>query len=149
MTIDELDALILGGVNNDWRRLSPPFAWGRLLEDGGADHVQTHDERIVLTSNVDIAIEWGLTRRSDSLAERHLWSEKAGFADPATQRSLLADVLYKGELVDRFYLVYVDGGRAYFPSPRNTRADQEDVTGTFKMPSGTGRSLSGSIATRS
>jgi len=47
--------------------------------------------------------------------------------------SFWVDVFYRGAHVDRRTLVSVDGNRAYFPSPKPTRADSDELVGLTKF----------------
>lgn len=129
MQLAELREMIAASTVEDWNRLHPPFfrAW-ILYGDQGFESAEAHSERAVFLNDVDIAIEWGLDRDPYDRDEHHPWASEAHFPDPA-MHSFYADVLYRGQLVDRHMLVSVDGGRAYLPYPRASRADQDSMIG--------------------
>jgi hypothetical protein len=76
-----------------------------------------HHARAVLTEDVDVALEFGMT--DDPFGHRENWrADWAPFADPKVSGEY-CDVFYRGALVDRVHLVSVDGGRAILPLPHH------------------------------
>lgn len=71
---------------------------------------------IVYRDDVDLTIQWGLPARRlrHVTTARQLWDEHGAFPDPSA-RTELADIFWRGNLVDRVELAVVDGGRATLP----------------------------------
>lgn len=127
MNIAEPDTLLLHTRRDDWVNPSPPLFASRGVQGrAGPERLDTHTDRGVLKAHIDVALEWGMTRGVEGKDETHLWAEQAAFANPSAH-TLSADVFCRGDLIDHFFLVDVDGGRAYVPSPRNRRADREGL----------------------
>ena len=77
--------------------------------------VEQHDELLVLTSDVDITIQHGLRARGmNQITEASQLWENAHFPDPSASVHFV-DVFYRGNLVDRESVVWVDGARAAIP----------------------------------
>jgi len=128
MNINELRSTVLAAAADSWRMLPiGPFFHDRLHVDGDYDATtfsHTHSHRAVLSSDIDISIEWGMDdgRERD---EHHLWAETSGFPDPAVNTQGV-DVFYRGSLVDRTQILAVDGNRSYVPTYRMVRVDDGD-----------------------
>ncbi|PYY34477.1 hypothetical protein [Curtobacterium sp. MCPF17_046] len=125
MKLDEIRALIAQTGSDDWQRIEAPL-YNHWIDwsSSGFEGSITHTSRAVLRTDIDISVEWGMHRPGER-DEYHPWAEGL-FADPDVH-SFWVDVFYRGAHVDRRTLVSVDGNRAYFPSPKPTRADSDEL----------------------
>lgn len=121
MNLHELRKIIAESDRSDWRKIT---CWGhgsgpsyRADNAGGelrgSELLQrAHANVAIYIPDIDISIAWGMDRSSDERDLSFEWNGK--FPDPQTTVHL-ADVFYRGSLVDRVYQAAVDGGRAYLP----------------------------------
>ncbi|MDH6245503.1 hypothetical protein [Mycobacterium sp. OTB74] len=120
MTFDELRALITNSRPSDWRRvkaMGPTYrdrfgSWTGPGEQAGIDH-DSHAEVAVYRPDIDLTIAYGMP---ESQHERNLaftWSK--AFPDKEIREISIADIFWRGSLVDRVNYVYVDGGRGIVP----------------------------------
>lgn len=123
MRFQDLREAIRRSSRGDWHKIT---CWGggagpsyrdRLTTgtiNGDLVEYESHGNVAVFMPDIDISIAWGLDRDPD---DRHHglsfeWDDK--FPDSKTTVQL-ADIFYRGSLVDREYQAAVDGGRALIP----------------------------------
>ncbi|WP_125079865.1 hypothetical protein [Mycobacterium sp. P7213] len=121
MNFDELRALVANSGPADWQRVrsaGPTYrdrfgSWSSPANNtSGIDH-DSHAELAVYRPDIDVTIAYGMP---ESRYDRDLtfrWSE--AFADSQIREISLADIFWRGSVVDRINYVYVDGGRGIVP----------------------------------
>lgn len=142
MNLLELRATIQSAHRPDWHKIT---CWGAGTGPsyrnsfmstliGSTDTVETevdqHSNVAVLINDIDVSIAWGLDR--DDTGVRRFASRRDLSFDflPSFLNDkvsvIFADVFYRGSLVDREYLVAVDG--AYLPMPSQNFPDGLDYS---------------------
>lgn len=120
MELWALRKLIGESWDEHWHRLEvgPYFhdGFGSVISQEGRylEH-NAHYHRAVLTSDVDVSLEFGLSLDDDRgtvSLEGYGWDFT--FPDPSIRREFI-DIFYRGALVDRLLVLDVDGGRATLP----------------------------------
>ncbi|OBA89340.1 hypothetical protein A5642_15150 [Mycolicibacterium mucogenicum] len=121
MTFDELRALIANSHARDWQRIKlmgPTYrdrfgAWSSPADGtSGLDH-DTHAELAVYRPDIDLTIAYGMPQSQHGHSLTFKWSE--AFPDSEIREISIADIFWRGSLVDRVNYVYVDGGRGIVP----------------------------------
>lgn len=114
MTFDELRHIVLSSSANDW--VVVPYGTTYKARFGmvgarGAWSMETDEHQSVAVYRQDIAvtIAWGMTHRDDLRFE---WSDRFPDSDVS---DFYVDVFSNGMLVDRWFALTVDGGRAVLP----------------------------------
>ena len=117
MRYDEFRELIIGSSPDDWALLEDSggvYSYD-LREVGLGDRrrlkVEAHHNLAVYRADIDLQLTWGLTLDSD------LTFEGMDFADPSIALQLV-DGLWRGALVTRWPVLWVNGGRCYLPVPQ-------------------------------
>jgi hypothetical protein len=135
MRLDELLPVLSETDASHWEVLEgyPIFHHSfEISSRGGGDPaitgVETHTNRAILRSDVDIALEWGARRMPDE-EEYYAWNDPQLFPD-AGVRSFWVDLFYRGSVVYREMLAYVDGGRAVLPVADSRPADPATSSAT-------------------
>jgi hypothetical protein len=120
MKYDDLRGILRTSSAADWRSVpGPPYfveSWtGRddLEFDG-------HLSWAVWRPDVSLALAWGLS------GDRDLVFGWANWPDRSVSRELV-DVFWNGSIVDRYYGLRVDGGRALLPQPQHEIVKDELV----------------------
>jgi hypothetical protein len=83
--------------------------------------VEEHYSVAVLRADIDLRIAWGYDPDFGRREEYSYFKEHT-FADPAVSTEL-GDVFYRGALVQRHWLLSVDGSRALLPMPTARHKD--------------------------
>lgn len=121
MTFDELRTLIANSHARDWQRIKqtgPTYrdrfgAWSSPADGtSGLDH-DTHAELAVYRPDIDLTIAYGMPQSQHGHSLTFKWSE--AFPDSEIREISIADIFWRGSLVDRVNYVYVDGGRGIVP----------------------------------
>jgi hypothetical protein len=121
MTFDELRALIANSRPADWHRIKsagPTYrdrfgSWSSPANNtSGVDH-DSHGELAVYRPDIDLTIAYGMPESQHDRDLKFEWSEN--FPDSKIREISLADIFWRGSLVDRVNSVYVDGGRGIVP----------------------------------
>lgn len=116
MRLDEIRELIItSDRETDWHNVAIG-SYFKEVPDVDEDTFEWHDSLIVYREDVDLSIQWGMRSRQLNHIEQaeQLWREQGRFPDPKAE-AVHADVFWRGSLVDRVQLVYVDGHRALLP----------------------------------
>lgn len=116
MKLDEIRAMVLDSDRElDWHEIIVGTYFTEV-PDVDNDTFEWHSSMIVYKNDVDLTIQWGMDARGKDHIKTadQLWREHGAFPDPAA-RVGLADVFWRGSLVDRIEYVVVDGGRALLP----------------------------------
>ena len=119
MRLDELDEIFESTGSDHWSKMGPPtflfsYVVSGLDDDARITAVEYHEQIAVLRADVDVRIAWGY---DPDFGERdRVFFPEHTFPDPGI-RVELGDVFYRGSLVDRYWLIAVDGGRAVLPMP--------------------------------
>jgi hypothetical protein len=122
MRADELEKIIEETYSDHWEVISggPTFLHSYRVSGSGGDAgisaAEYHDAIAVLRGDVDVRIAWGYNPDFGEW-DRQFFPDGT-FADP-TVSTMLGDVFYRGALVQRYWLISVDGHRATLPSPRS------------------------------
>lgn len=121
MTLDELRTIIAGSTSRDWSRIKamgPTYrdrfgSWSSPADGtSGIDH-DSHAELAVYRPDIDLTIAYGMPESQNDHSLSFKWSE--AFPDSAIREISIADIFWRGSLVDRVNFVYVDGGRGIVP----------------------------------
>lgn len=128
MRLAEIREMLTNSTASDWNKITcwgagtgPSYrnvfeSWqssGEVMQTG----VDSHGNTAVFREDVNLSVAWGLDRdnRWWDRSDRGLsFSFEDNFPDSKIT-VLFADVFWAGTLVDRHYLMAVDGGRAYLP----------------------------------
>lgn len=125
MRLDELEDIIANTDQEHWSVIGegPTFLYDFELsgayDDQRITHVGQHSSTAVLRGDVDVRIAWGFDPDHDRDRRLNFFEEHT-FADEIVYREL-GDLLYRGALVQRYWLIHVDGGRATLPMPTTRR----------------------------
>ncbi|MER0429890.1 hypothetical protein [Streptomyces microflavus] len=127
MRLADIRTIIEQSTSADWHHIAcwgsgaePSFhdKWERRGTLGGDElgkwalDLDSHGNTLVNRENVALTIAWGITAKKGMTPE---WNT---FTDDGPVDYQLGDIFWNGVLVDRYYLVAVDGGRAILPLPR-------------------------------
>lgn len=120
MTFDELRSLIASSHPRDWQRIramGPTYrdrfgSWTGPGDQSGIDH-DSHNELAVYRPDIDLTIAYGMPESRHDRDLKFEWSEN--FPDSKIREISIADIFWRGSLVDRVNFVYVDGGRGIVP----------------------------------
>lgn len=120
VTLDELQKTIMDSDSTDWKRIlamGPTYrdrfaSWTGPGDQAGIDH-DSHPEIAVYRPDIDLTIAFGLPESGTSMSVSFDWSEN--FPDSEISEISIADIFWRGSLVDRVNFVYVDGGRGILP----------------------------------
>jgi len=121
MTLDELRTIIASSAPRDWSRITAAgptyrdrFGSWSSPSDGtsGIDH-DSHAELAVYRPDIDLTIAYGMPESQDERNLSFEWS--TNFPDSEIHEISIADIFWRGSLVDRVNYVYVDGGRGIVP----------------------------------
>jgi hypothetical protein len=141
MQLSELETILEGTSPDDWEVISgpPTFLHGYMVSPGpgkvpsGQDPepqqvttVEEHFSIAVLRADIDVRIAWGYQPYFDEKEDAYYF-EKHPFPDPLVI-AVLADVFYRGALVQRHWLVSVDGAHALLPMPTPRVRDAAEIT---------------------
>jgi hypothetical protein len=108
-------------VTND----GPTFLHGYMLGGDRISGVEEHHSIAVLQRDIDVRIAWGYDPEFGQKEEYTYFKEHA-FADPNVSIEL-GDVFYRGALVQRHWLLSVDGSRALLPRPTARHKEGADL----------------------
>lgn len=137
MRLADIRTTIEQSTSEDWHHIAcwgsgsgPSFhdkweRWGTLGGDElgkWALDLDSHENTLVNRENVALTIAWGITAKKDMTPD---WNT---FTDESPVDYHLGDVFWNGVLVDRYYLVAVDGARAVLPLPRPIYEQREGKT---------------------
>jgi len=120
MTLDEIRRTIADSTAATWHTLSSdaPTYIGRFVDygpDRRQEYIQ-HDLRAVYQRDLDIGLAWGMTADPHHETTEPHWT--AGRLQPATARSHVVEVLYRGQPADREVYASVDNGHGVVPWPQ-------------------------------
>lgn len=118
MNIIELRDTITNSDDTEWQRvgrMGPTYRdrfdpWSGPGDKTGVD-IETHSSVAVYKPDIDLTIVYGMSAPGAPKEPSFKW---VTFPDPAVSIHL-ADVFWRGSLVDRVDFVYVDGGRCILP----------------------------------
>lgn len=116
MRLEELrQTIIESDREHDWHDIITGTYFSEV-PDVDNDTFEWHQSMIVYKEDVDLSIQWGMDARGMDHVKTadQIWREHGHFPDMEA-RVELADVFWRGALVDRVQLVVVDGGRALLP----------------------------------
>lgn len=119
MTLDEIRNMVVDSSAGDWKVLSadaPTYFHGFMEHRSEDEHWQEllqHDYRAVLRRDVDVGLVWGLTPRNEGEQEPE-WTKSL---QPSGVRAHVAEVLYRGQPVDRVLYASVDNAHGVVPWP--------------------------------
>ncbi|WP_149202835.1 hypothetical protein [Actinotalea subterranea] len=117
MRLDEIrDLIINSDRERDWHDVAVG-SYFKDVPDVDEDTFEWHGSLIVYKPDVDLTIQWGMRARqhlSKVTDAKSLWERRGAFPDPSVS-VVHADVFWAGSLIDRVYVVHVDGGRAILP----------------------------------
>lgn len=118
-------------IDDHWNLLEvSTYFHDRIVGSGDEMEVESHYHRAVLTSDVRLALEWGMhanSREDDVQFKNYPWGEQVHWPDPKVVEEFI-DVFWDGSLVDRLRVMSVDGYRALLPLPKK-RGDDWTVMG--------------------
>lgn len=112
-SLNEIRQMIIDSDPEDWHKpqVGPYFTDAYNVDD---DAFQSHDTLFVFEPDVDLTIQHGLKWDDYEITKAtDLW-DGAVFPDQ-TVRVRLADIFWRGTLIDRVEVVSVDGSRAVLP----------------------------------
>jgi hypothetical protein len=120
MTLDELRNIIINSTPTDWSRITamgPTYrdrfgSWTGPGDKSGIDH-DSHAEVAVYRPDIDLTLAYGMPESQHERSLSFAWSEN--FPDSEIREISIADVFWRGSLVDRINYVYVDGARGLLP----------------------------------
>lgn len=127
MTLDELRTIIISSTSRDWSRITaagPTYrdrfgSWSRPADGtSGVEH-DSHTEAAVYRPDIDLTISYGMPESQHDRNLSFAWSEN--FPDSNIREISIADIFWRGSLVDRVNYVYVDGGGAIVPLGRDNQ----------------------------
>jgi hypothetical protein len=107
---DEIRRIISESQRSDWNVVSC-FGLPSFLPWSPDGEFSEHFARAAYRPDISIGLAWGIRDNEDY---REGWANN--FDDERAER-FLVDIFYNGMLVDREYVVVVDGGRCYLPHP--------------------------------
>jgi hypothetical protein len=121
MYLTELRGTIANTAVADWLVVDGPLfhesTSTKLSNMTGQVVVDRPASRAVLVSDIDVALEWGLLARTPDLAKKSPeWTRDVGFSQ-RTVMPVYLDVFYRGSLVDRVTVAWVDNLTALLPWP--------------------------------
>lgn len=123
MRLDQIHQLISQSRPDDWNDVKPgpvlPDAWSKTTGgDGWEVYQQAHHTLLVYRPDVRLSIAYGMPEEPDGLASTNQTPDWASnFTDNRGLRVKFADISWNGNLVDRYVVTPVDGGRAILPWP--------------------------------
>jgi hypothetical protein len=139
---NDLRGVVQGSVANDWHKIDsvgPTYRerWHTWTgySDGEATNglsVDSHYAHAVYKHDVNLSLTWGMDRSWDPMSGRpdrddsFDWSK--GNPDPSVG-VFFADIFWGGTLVDREFLIHVDGGRGVVPLGTTRRKPGASFTG--------------------
>jgi hypothetical protein len=126
--LGELRDIIEASEGSDWNNIpcwgggSGPSYRERVSSEGqpgNAVVVEAHSNVCSYEPDLDITVAFGFNPHGDDGDLTFGIEDKLG-VEKGSISKILVDVFYRGALVDRSYLLYVDGGRGLLPlsSPR-------------------------------
>lgn len=129
-SLNDIRQMVIGSGPEDWYRpqVGPYFTDAYDVDE---DVFRFHTELLVCRNDVDLTVQhgmkWGHTSQQVSKVD-DLWDDVV-FPDPSA-KVFLADVFWRGALVDRVEMVGVDGYRAVLPvgDREAIHADGEPLT---------------------
>lgn len=133
MRIDQLEQTFEGSDADQWMRIDgggPTYLHSYIVESDAEtahiSHVEYHQSIAVLRDDIDVRIAWGFD--PDHGEPRRRFNFADNFPD-STVSVELGDVFYRGALVQRYWLVSVDGGRSCLPMPSTRLRSGVDKVG--------------------
>lgn len=84
-----------------------------------------HHTLAIYKGDIDISLAWGATHRDDYGAP---WMPKSLFPDPSIS-SIYIDLRYRGQVVQNWIMIYLDGSRILIPRPDLVPGTGEDEDG--------------------
>lgn len=119
----ELRQIIIDSSPDDWHKIyrqGPTYRdrfgeWSSPANGTSGLNHDSHVSTVVFINDIDLTISYGMseTHRDGSSSLDFKWSEN--FADKKIHQISLADIFWRGSLVDRVNFVNVDGARAVLP----------------------------------
>lgn len=118
MNLGELRDTIANSGTADWRRIEggPVYRdrfvhWESPANGTSGIEVHSHSSAAVYQPDIDLTLAYGMDAPGATRQPSFTW---ATFPDPDVSIHI-ADVFWRGALVDRVDFVYVDGGRCILP----------------------------------
>ncbi len=92
--------------------------------DGLVPYVEptAHHTRAIYKGDIDVSLAWGATHQPDYHAP---WMPKSLFSDPSIS-SIYIDLRYRGQVVQNWIMIYLDGSRILIPTPDLVPGTGED-----------------------
>ena len=122
MTLEEIRELVRNTTSDDWHRLEgdAPTYIGRFIEPESGEPPLTfssHEARAVLVRDVDVGLAWGLDADPYNEGKGEAWWAPPLAADPQPRDAspYIAEVLYRGQPVDRMEYAVIDNGHGLVP----------------------------------
>lgn len=114
-TISESDASEWHWINRQGPTYRNRFSsWSSPANDTSGIDTDSHSSVAVYKPDIDLTIAYGMRESLHHNEKLNFeWSE--AFADSKISEISIADVFWRGSLVDRVNFVYVDGGRCILP----------------------------------
>ncbi|UGT97752.1 hypothetical protein LTQ55_03710 [Mycobacterium intracellulare] len=127
MTLDDLRTITVSSTRRDWSRIKAAgptcrdrFGSWSSAADGtsGVEH-DSHTEVAAYRPYIDLTIAYGMP---ESQHDRNLsFAGSDNFPDSNIREISIADIFWRGSLVDRVNYVCVDGGRGIAPLGRGNQ----------------------------
>lgn len=121
MRLDDIRALIQGSSQDDWHVLpgdAPTyvhrFKYGSDERGDAIWGLDEHDSRAVLRSDLDVSLVWGMVTGDEPSAQD--WADQLSSVNKKV-RAAVAEVLYRGQPVDRVVYAIVDNAHGAVPWP--------------------------------